>query len=128
MSKLIKGIHHVALKCKDMDEYEKVKVFYGDILEIPVIRTWDTGIMFNTGNGIIEIFNNGEEQLPKGTIRHFAFATDNVDACVDAVTKAGYEVFNGPKDIIIGSVPPFPARIAFCNGPLGEEIEFFEEK
>ena len=42
--------------------------------------------------------------------------------------KAGYEVFVEPKDIEIQSDPKFPARIAFCRGPLGEEIEFFCEK
>jgi glyoxylase I family protein len=29
---------------------------------------------------------------------------------------------------LIASTPVFPARIAFCRGPLGEEIEFFQEK
>ena len=24
--------------------------------------------------------------------------------------------------------PVFPAKIAFCYGPLGEEIEFFQER
>ena len=33
-----------------------------------------------------------------------------------------------PKDIEIQSDPRFPARIAFCHGPLGEDIEFFCEK
>ena len=32
------------------------------------------------------------------------------------------------RDIVITSEPPFPARIAFCRGPLQEEIEFFQEK
>ena len=41
---------------------------------------------------------------------------------------AGYEVFIEPKDIQIQSDPVFPARIAFCRGPLGEEIELFQEK
>ena len=47
---------------------------------------------------------------------------------MEAVKAAGYEVFIEPKDIVIASNPPFPARIAFCRGPLGEEIEFFQEK
>lgn len=51
-----------------------------------------------------------------------------MDACVEAVKAAGYEVFIEPKDIEIASTPVFPARIAFCKGPLGEEIELFEEK
>ena len=84
--------------------------------------------MFDTGDGIIEVFDDGESPLPQGNIRHFAFATDDVDACVLAVRDAGYEVFIEPNDIEIQSNPKFHARIAFCRGPLGEEIEFFCEK
>lgn len=125
---LIKGIHHISLTTCDEKEYEKVVSFYKDILGLPVARTWDGGIMFDAGGQIIEIFTNGEEKLTKGVIRHFALATDDVDACVKAVTDAGYQVFKGPKDIEIPSSPSFPARMAFCYGPLGEEVEFFCEK
>ena len=125
---LIKGIHHVALKCCNREEYDRVVEFYRDILGLSVARSWNGGIMFDTGAGIIEVFDDGEAPLPQGNIRHFAFATDDVDACAEAVKKAGYEVFIEPKDIEIQSDPVFPARIAFCHGPLGEEIEFFCEK
>lgn len=81
---LVKGLHHVSMKCSSMEEYEKTVDFYKNI-------------------------------------------TDDVDACVDAVKNAGYEVFIEPKNIEIASMPVFPARIAFCRGPLGEEIEFFQE-
>ena len=81
---LVKGLHHVSMKCSSMEEYEKTVDFYKNI-------------------------------------------TDDVDACVEAVKKAGYEVFIEPKNIEIASMPVFPARIAFCRGPLGEEIEFFQE-
>ena len=125
---LIKGIHHVSLKCCNDKEYEEEIHFYKGILGIPVVRSWDAGIMLDTGSGIIEIFSDGQENLPQGTIRHFALATDDVDACVQAVREAGYEVFIEPKDIEIASQPKFPARIAFCRGPFGEEIEFFCER
>lgn len=125
---LIKGIHHVSMKCSSTEEYEKTIDFYKNILGIPVAREWQAGIMLDTGNGIVEIFNDGDDASGKGVIRHFAFATDDVDACVEAVKAAGYEVFIEPKDIEIASTPAFPARIAFCKGPLGEEIELFEEK
>ena len=125
---LIKGIHHVSMKTCNAEDYKKVVEFYGEILGLSVVREWKTGIMFDTGAGIVEIFNDAEDKLSKGTIRHFAFAVDDVDACVRAVTEAGYEVFVGPKDIAIPSTPEFPARMAFCYGPLGEEIEFFQEK
>lgn len=65
--------------------------------------------------------------LIKG-IHHVAFATDDVNACVKTVSEAGYEVFKGPQDIEIPSEPSFPARMAFGFGPLGEEVEFFQEK
>lgn len=125
---LVKGIHHVCLKCSNEKEYEEVIHFYRDILGLSVARIWAEGIMFETGAGLIEVFNNATETLPQGTIRHFALVTDDVDECVKAVRTAGYEVFIEPKDIEIPSSPAFPARIAFCKGPLGEEIEFFQEK
>lgn len=125
---LIKGIHHVSMKCESAEEYQKVISFYKEVLEIPVARQWSEGIMLDTGNGIIEIFNNGDKVVERGVIRHFAFATDSVDECVEKIKKAGYEIFVEPKDIEIQSNPTFPARIAFCHGPLGEEIELFQER
>lgn len=125
---LIQGIHHVSLMAMCEEDYNKTIEFYRDILGIPVVRQWTTGIMLDSGNGLIEIFNNAEDKLELGVIRHFAFGVEDVDACVKAVTEAGYEVFKGPRDIVIASEPEFPARIAFCYGPLGEEIEFFQEK
>lgn len=124
---LIRGIHHISLKSSNQQEYDALIQFYRDTLELSVVRQWATGIMLDAGSGLIEIFNNGTESLLQGTIRHFALATDDVDACVAKVQAAGYEVFIGPKDIEIPSDPVFPARMAFCRGPLGEEIEFFQE-
>lgn len=125
---LVKGIHHISMKTSSPEEYAKVISFYKDLLGLTVEREWDGGIMFQTGSGRIEIFTNGTENLGRGTIRHVAFAVDDVDACVKAVTEAGYEVFVGPKDIVIPSTPEFHARMAFCFGPLGEQIEFFREQ
>lgn len=125
---LVTGIHHIALKCCGTEEYEKTIQFYHEILGLPIARTWASGTMLDTGSGLMEIFNNGEEALPQGTIRHFAFAVRDVDALAKTVREAGYEVFIEPKDIDIPSTPSFPARIAFCKGPVGEDIEFFCEK
>lgn len=118
----------MALKCCGKEEFEKTKQFYGEVLGLPVARSWKGGIMYDTGAGLMEIFDTEETPLETGTIRHFAFAVEDTDACVEAVRAAGYEVFVEPKDIEIASEIPFPARIAFCRGPVGEEIEFFHEK
>lgn len=125
----ITGIHHLALKCCGIEEFNKTVSFYRDILGLPVARTWGegegSGIMLDTGCGILEIFADAESRLTQGAIRHFALASDDTDACIEAVRAAGYKVTMEPNDIVIGSVPPYPARIAFCIGPVGEEIEFF---
>lgn len=124
---LIKGIHHVALKCTCPEEYEKTLHFYCEVLGMPVLRSWATGTMLDTGCGILEIFNNGDPALEQGAIRHFALLTDSVDACTEAVMKAGYSVFVEPGNVTIPSQPGYPIRRSFCRGPMGEEIEFFEE-
>lgn len=128
----ITGIHHAALKCCGVEEFERTVGFYRDVLGLTVKRTWgegtSAGAMLETGSGLMEIFANGERRLPQGAIRHLAFATDCVDDCIAAVKAAGYEVIVEPKDIVIASEPPYPARIAFCIGPVGEQIELFQEK
>lgn len=129
---LIKGIHHAALKCADLKKFEETVHFYRDVLGLPVLRRWGNGekegIMFDTGNGLIEIFASGSTGRTTGSVNHFALATDDTDACIAAVRKAGYTIAVEPKDITIASQPPLPARIAFAVGPCGEEIEFFQEK
>ncbi len=125
---MIKGLHHVSMKCGTPEEFERAKEFYMKTLGFTKVREWPEGIMIDFGNGSLEIFSNGSGIRTKGAIRHIAFATDNVDEIVDRVKKAGYEVFIEPNDIIIKSEPELPARMAFCLGPLGEEIEFFQER
>ena len=102
--------------------------FYHEILELEIARTWSEGTMFRFGNAVLEVFAKGREKAETGIIRHFALATEDVDTCVEKLKAAGYEVFVEPKDIVIPSEPEYKARIAFGRGPLGEEIEFFQER
>ena len=125
---MITGIHHVSLKCGTTKEFEKAKGFYLDILGFAPVREWPEGIMIDSGNGLLEIFSNGPGVKSIGAVRHIAFGTDDVDGVIEKVKAAGYEVFIEPNDIVIRSDPPFPARMAFCYGPLGEELEFLQEK
>lgn len=132
MKKLINGIHHAALKCDSMDRFEKVIRFYSVVLGMDILRRWgegsESGAMIDTGSGIIEVFANAADLPGTGAIRHIAFSCDSPDDCIEAVRAAGYRIKLEPQDIIIPSDVPFPARIAFCIGPVGEEIEFFKEK
>lgn len=125
---MIHGIHHIALKCVGEEQYAKTIRFYHEVLGMPIKRTWATGTMVDTGAGLMEIFSDAADALPQGTIRHFALATEDVSGCVDAVRKAGYRITMEPTSIVIPAEVPFPAEIAFCIGPVGEEIEFFCEK
>ena len=125
---MITGIHHISLKCGTKEEFEKAKDFYLNVLGFSAVREWPDGIMIDTGAGMLEIFSNGEGIRTKGALRHIAFATDDTDGIAERVKAAGYRVFIEPNDIVIRSDPEFPARMAFCYGPLGEEIEFFQER
>ena len=124
----IKGIHHISMKCGTEEELAKVKEFYIDLLGMKIIRQWPEGLMIDTGNGCIEIFTNAPGERQFGAIRHIALLTDDVDGCARKVKEAGYEVFIEPNDRVIKSVPEFPIRMAFCFGPLGEQVEFFCER
>ena len=125
---LIKGMHHVCLKCCGGDEFSKVQDFYGNVLGLQKVRESSGSVMYDLGGALLEIFSNGKEHLPQGVWRHVALATDDVDACVKAVSEAGYPITSAPMDIVLGGNPPMPVRVAFCLGPMGEEIEFFHEK
>ena len=124
---MIKGIHHISMKCGTAEELAKVKEFYIEILGLKIIRSWPEGLMIDTGNGLIEIFTNAEGEHRLGAIRHIALLTDNVDDTAAKVKDAGYEVFLEPNDKVIASDPEYKIRMAFCFGPLGEQVEFFSE-
>ncbi len=128
----ITGIHHIAIKCGGVEKFKQTVEFYHQILGLAIAREWgeneDSAIMIDTGAGMLEIFAKAEDEPNVGVVRHFAFDVENTDDCIEAVRKAGYEVTMEPTDISIPSNPPYPARIAFCIGPVGEEVEFFQVK
>ena len=125
---MIKEIHHISMKCNTEEEINKVKDFYITVLGLKIIREWQDGFMIDTGNGYIEVFTNADGEHRLGAIRHFALLTDDVDMVAKKVKEAGYEVFLEPNDKVIMSDPEYPIRMAFCFGPLGEQIEFFKER
>ena len=116
------------MKCNTEEEINRVKEFYISVLGLKIIREWHDGIMIDTGNGYIEIFTNADGEHRLGSIRHFALLTDDVDTIAEKVKAAGYEVFVEPVDKVIDSDPKYPIRMAFCFGPLGEQVEFFCER
>ena len=63
-------------------------------------------------------------------IGHFALDVADADAAYRTALEAGATPDPGwePKDIVIGSQPPYPARVAFVFAPTGERVEFFQVK
>ena len=125
---MIKCLHHVALRCHDEAEYEKVKDFYLNVLGLKIKTEWSGGCHIDVGNALIEVFKKGAEEKEKGFIIHYALGVDDIKAVCDTVEKAGYTVFDGPRDVVLPADPPMPITVAFFNGPLGEEIELFMER
>ncbi len=129
---LTKGIHHIAIKAKGIEQYRKTLDFYVNVLGMKTVRSWgegdNLGSMVDTGNSVMEIFSNAPDVFGEGALRHIAFDVEDTDACINAVKEAGYTVTVEPKDIVIQADVPLSARIAFCIGPVGETIEFFQVK
>lgn len=127
------GFHHVALRYKDEAQLSEAVKFHRDLLGMTEVRRWGegdkTGVMLDAGDGdLLELFADAKESLPGGVVTHFALCCDDVDGTVSRVRDAGFEIIMEPTDISIPSDPPLPARIAFCRGVGGEEIELFCEK
>ncbi|MCQ2455882.1 MAG: VOC family protein [Clostridia bacterium] len=127
------GFHHVALRYKGVSQLTEAVRFYRDILGMTEVRRWGegdkTGVMLDAGEGdLIEMFADAGTALPGGVVTHFALCCGDVDGTVSRVRDAGFEIIMEPTDISIPSCPPLPARIAFCRGVGGEEIELFCEK
>ncbi|HEY5586057.1 MAG TPA: VOC family protein [Ruminiclostridium sp.] len=125
------GFHHLALKVFD---FEKTLKFYMEGLGFKKYISWGEGneraIMLDTGDGnFLEIFAGGsEEKRPEGAFLHVAFRTENCDLAIEQAKAAGAEVTMIPTDVDIQSEPVTKVRIAFCKGPDGEIIEFFQNR
>lgn len=126
------GFHHVAIRARDFDASVR---FYTDALGFAEKIRWGEGdgraIMLDTGDGnYLEIFAGGRGAAPaEGAILHFALRTDNCDAAIARARSAGAVVTTEPKDVVIPSRPSqTPVRLAFCKGPDGEIIEFFQNE
>ena len=126
---MAKGIHHIALKAQGLEEFRATLEFYQTVLDCPVIRSWEDGgkhgAMLDLGNTILEVTSDGTG-AGTGVFPHIAFVEEDVDGMLERVRQAGREVMVPPTDVNIGG--SYPVRIAFCRGPAGEEIEFFQEK
>ena len=126
----IEGFHHVAIRVQDFDA---AIAFYRDGLGFPEQIRWSDGqkmiALLDTGGGdYIEILSNGKPPpLAEGAWGHLALRTDDCDAAFARAITAGATVAIAPKDMPIRTADrTIPVRLAFCKGPNGEIIEFFQ--
>ena len=126
---MIKGFHHVAVKASD---FEKSYKFYTELLGLKCRNAWGEGekrarMLVAEDGSAIELFAGGvkADALTSPYI-HIAFAVDDPDYYIEKVRAEGYAIKMEPTDMDIQGTPGFKARIAFCYGPDGEEVEFFK--
>lgn len=126
---MLNGLHHVSLKVAGEEGFQSAIAFYRDFLGFPLLRQWGQGdrqmAMLDLGNTILELSAGGAADAQAGRFAHIAFRTDDVDGAVQTVTGAGLPLIMAPTDVKLGE--NYPARVAFCRGPAGEELEFFQE-
>ena len=98
--------------------------FYHELLELPILRKWDTGIHLDCFKSCIEIFLDGTKQLGKDVfvilrLRQIMWIK---------LSKEFVKVSVEPKDVVMKTDPVFLIRIDFIDGLLHESIELFCEK
>ncbi|MBN3583275.1 VOC family protein [Algoriphagus aestuarii] len=127
----LEGVHHIAIICSD---YERSKKFYTEILGLEVIRevyreeraSYKLDLALN-GIYILELFSfpapPRRTSRPEATgLRHLAFSTSDLDACVDELTKHQIESEPIRVDEFTGK------RFTFIADPDDLPIEFYEIK
>lgn len=119
---MITGFSHVALYTPRL---EQTVSFYQEVFHAKLIRAFDRphkGCWLSLGKDILEVFES--EPLGNGLFKHISIACDDVDAYYLQALSFGATPCVPPKDI----TQPVPARIAFIQGPSGEQIELFSPK
>ena len=126
---MLNGIHHIALKTDHEKQFREVLHFYREVLGCAPVRAWGEGedscAMLDLGNTLLEVSIRGAAGQGGDRFAHIAFRTDDVDGAVDLVRAAGCPITVEPKNANLGG--DYPIRVAFCIGPAGEEVEFFQE-
>jgi glyoxylase I family protein len=129
------GFHHVAVKVFN-PHFDKAVAFYkalGCVERTAWGEAEKRGILLDTGDGnYMELFANGpdlkhDEWGVGAAVAHLALRTTNCDAAIRIAEKAGAKVTAEPKNVEMGP-EKIKIRIAFCQAPGGEVVEFFQNE
>jgi glyoxylase I family protein len=128
------GLHHVAIRVRDFDATLR---FYAEALGYRQVFGWGEGekraALLGTGDGnYLEVFAGSKrppgEEAPDGPIFHFAVRVPDTGAAYARAIAAGATPQMEPKTLDVEGERIVTVRIAFCKGPDGESIEFFENE
>ncbi len=134
------GFHHVAVRAWD---FEAALTFYIKGLGFTRAYGWgedaresggkdSRAVMLDTGDGnYLEVFANGTKPVEndaEGAIIHFALRTTDCEAALERARAAGAQVTVETKIVPIKGDTPQDFKLAFCKGPCGELIEFFQNE
>jgi catechol 2,3-dioxygenase-like lactoylglutathione lyase family enzyme len=125
------GLHHVTVQARNLEVSLR---FYRGVLGMETVAEFRMPsreiTLLDVGDGShIELFAPTGDTPAVGApaandpLVHIALATSDACAAAERVRRAGYEITIEPKVIDLGDSQ---ATIAFCRGPSGEAIEFFQ--
>lgn len=125
---MLSSLHHIAIICSD---YAASKRFYAEILGLTFIRevyreerqSWKLDLALN-GEYVIELFSFPDPPIrpsqPEATgLRHLAFATDDLDAEIERLTRLGIPTEPVRTDEFTGK------RFTFLSDPDSLPIELY---
>ncbi|MDD3625996.1 MAG: VOC family protein [bacterium] len=129
MKKEISGLHHISIKTTNLQESIK---FYTELLGLKLKYDWadDSGkaVLIDSGDGnYIELWFEEKSRSTESVLAHFALRVNSIESLVKRLRENNIEITMDVRGITIPSEKPLKAKIAFCKGPSGESIEFFEE-
>ena len=132
---MVKGLHHVALRCSSLDNYTETLDFYKNIIGMTVKYSWGEGVyaatMLELNGSVIVIFASGRASGDIGAINHFCFEVDDPALEVQQMQEAGYPVLVPATHVNLSLTNSSKSELlltyAYCMGPVGEVIEFYKE-